>query len=134
MRRGAASGGAGNLSQARDAVDVARGARTLIDVQLTDARQVMANAEAAVRQAALRVLASEELENLIEAATAARADYVEAIGGLSFLIRNGAVPSGDARPNQLVRDADTAPIAMARSAVSRWRDDKAARRADGRNA
>ena len=48
-----------------------------------------------MKKAALRVLAAETLEDF-----------------LGWLIRNSAVPSGDVRPNQLVRDADTPP--------SRW--------------
>ena len=59
-----------------------------------------------------RVLAEEKLEALIEPAITARASYLEAIGGLGWLIRNHAVPNGDVRPHQLVRDADTPP--------SRW--------------
>ncbi len=103
---GAARGG---LRTAEDALQAARGAKGLIDDQLHYAKPSLVNAEAAVRRAALVVISSEELENLIELATDARAGYLHALGGLSWLIRNHAVPDGDVRPNQLVREADSAP-------------------------
>ncbi len=65
-----------------------------------------------MRTAALRALAAEELEPLIERAVEARAAYLEAVGGLGWLLRNGALPAGDVRAQQLVLGADTAP--------SRW--------------
>ena len=110
----------GRLRLAEDALHTARGAKALIEDKAHYARLNVTSAEAAVRGAALRVLAAEELEALITTAALARADYVEAIAGLSFLIRNGAIPNGDIRPNQLVRGADSPP--------STWRE---AQNADG---
>jgi hypothetical protein len=106
ITQGAARGG---LRQAEDSLAAANGAKSLIDGQIADARRATSYAETAVRTAALAVLAAEELEGLITAAVAARATYLESVGGLSWLIRNGAVPSGDVRPNQLVLEADSAP-------------------------
>jgi hypothetical protein len=65
------------------------------------------NAEAAVRTAALRMLAAEGLEILLESAVTARASYLEAVGGLGWLLRNHAMPAGDVRAQQLVAGADT---------------------------
>jgi hypothetical protein len=69
---------------------------------------------------ALRVLAAEALEPLIERAVTARADYLQAVAGLAWLLRNGAMPDGDVRARQLVAGADTPP--------SRWPE---ASRTDG---
>jgi hypothetical protein len=106
ITQGAARGG---LRSAEDSLSAARGARALLDDQLHYAQRNVADADAAVRSAALRVLGKEELENLLETAVSARAHYIESISGLSWLIRNGAVPVGDARPHQLVLGADSAP-------------------------
>jgi hypothetical protein len=99
----------GNLRTAEVALSAARGAKALLDDQFIDARRAVANAETAVLAAALRVLGAEELETLIESAINARAGYLEAVAGLSWLVRNSAIPSGDARAHQLVIGADTAP-------------------------
>jgi hypothetical protein len=69
----------------------------------------LANAHAAVREAALRVLAAEEFEDTLTAAVEARASYLEAIGSLGWLIRNRCVPNRDVRPNQLVAEASETP-------------------------
>jgi hypothetical protein len=106
----------GNLRTAEDALSAARGAKALLEDKLHYAKRSLANAETAVRSAAVRVLGSETLEALLETAVSARADYVDAIGGLSWLIRNGATPSDDARPHQLVRGADTPPCAWPEAA------------------
>jgi hypothetical protein len=103
---GAARGG---LRTAEDGLAAARGAKALLDDQVLDARRAVGIAEATVRAAALRVLAAEELEPLIERAVNARASYLEAVGGLGWLIRNHAMPSGDTRAQQLVLGADTPP-------------------------
>jgi hypothetical protein len=42
----------------------------------------------------------------------ARADYLEAIGSLGWLIRHHCVPHGDIRPNQLVAEAGETPPAF----------------------
>jgi hypothetical protein len=99
----------GALRQAEDGLQAARGARALLDDQLIDARRSLTSAEAAVRRAALAVLAEEELEPLIEQAIEARANYLEAVGALAWLVRNAATPNGDARAHQLVIGADVAP-------------------------
>ena len=63
-----------------------------------------------MRAAALRVIAEEELDKSeSRRPCAARADYVEAIGGLAWLLRHHALPSHDIRARQLVAGADTAP-------------------------
>ena len=90
----------------------------MIDDQLIDARRATSTAEAAVRKAALRVIGEEALENLIKSAVSARASYVDAVGGLSWLIRNHAVPNGDLRPSQLVREASDSPPAYWPEAAS----------------
>ena len=87
----------GRLHLAEDGLAAARGARGLLDDQLLDARRATSYAETAVRTAALRVLANENLEPLIEQAIEARANYLESVGGLRWLLRNGALPNGDAR-------------------------------------
>jgi hypothetical protein len=110
----------GQVTAAADALAAAHGAKAHIDGQLAAARRAASFAEDRVRRAALVVLASEELESLLELATGARASYIESISALSFLIRNGAVPSSDFRPHQLTREADSAP--------SQWRE---AQHADG---
>jgi hypothetical protein len=106
----------GKLRLCEDALQAARGARALIDDKLHYAKSSFANAHAAVSSAALRVIAAEEFEDTLAAAVAARADYLEAIGSLRWLIRNGAIPNGDIRPNQLVAGADTAPAAWPEAA------------------
>ena len=106
----------GNLRTAEDGLQAARGARALLDDQLIDARRAVTNTETAVRSAALAVLAHENLEPLLEQAIEARASYLESIGGLSWLIRTGGVPSGDARAHQLVREADSPPAAWPEAA------------------
>jgi hypothetical protein len=106
---GAARGG---VRAAEDNLSAAKGAKQLLDDELLTARRAVSYAESAVRSAALSVLAEEELEPLLETAVAARASYIDAVGGLSWLIRNHGVPNGDARPHQIVREADSAP--------SRW--------------
>jgi hypothetical protein len=106
---GAARGG---LHTAEDALSAARGAKVLLDDRLLDARRAVSFAEDRARKAALHVLAAESLESLLESAITARAAYLEGVAALGWLIRNHALPSGDARPHQLVRDADTPP--------SRW--------------
>jgi hypothetical protein len=103
----------GNLRTAEDALTASRGAKQLLDDELLTARRAAGLAEAAVRSAALRVLAAETLEDLIESAINARAAYLESVAGLGWLIRNHGVPSGDARAHQLVLEADSAP--------ARWR-------------
>ena len=108
----------GQLRSAEDGLQVARGAKAMLDDQLFDARRATSYAEDRVHSAALAVLADETLEDLIELAITTRAAYLELISALGWLIRNGAVPGGDIRPNQLVRDADTAP--------SQWREAAAA--------
>jgi hypothetical protein len=108
MTSGAARG---NLRTAEDALAAARGARALLDDQAMDARRNLTNAAAAVRSAALRVLAAEEFEDTLTAAVEARADYVEAVGSLAWLIRSHAIASDDARARQLVAGADVAPSA-----------------------
>ena len=82
----------GRLRLAEDALSAARGAAALLADQAHYARHNVSNATAAVRTAALRVIASETLENLIESATTARASYLEAVGSLGWLIRHHAVP------------------------------------------
>ena len=99
----------GKLRLCEDALQAARGARALIDDKLHYAKNDLANAERAVHAAALRVIASEQLETLIMATVEARASYLESLAGLAWLIRSGAIPNGDVRPHQLVSDADTAP-------------------------
>jgi hypothetical protein len=106
ITQGAARGG---LRSAEDALAAARGAKALLDGQIAEARRSVSFAETAVRTAALSVLANENLEPLIERAIEARADYLEAVSGLGWLIRNGATPNGDARAHQLVIGADVAP-------------------------
>jgi hypothetical protein len=110
----------GALRTAEDALNAARGASALLADQLHYAKPNLVNAEGAVRSAALRVIAAEQLEDLIEVATESRATYIETIAALGWLIRNHAVPNGDVRPNQLVREGDTPP--------SQWRE---AQNADG---
>jgi hypothetical protein len=66
------------------------------------------------RSAAIRRLAAEEYEQRLEATAAARAAYIEGIGDLRWMLRNGAVPHNDARPARLLAEID-AP-------VSRWPD------------
>jgi hypothetical protein len=75
----------GNLRTAEDALSAARGARGLIGDQMHYAQRNLANAETAVRTAAIAVLASENLEPLIEQAITARADYIESIASLGWL-------------------------------------------------
>ena len=59
----------GRLRLAEDALSAARGAAALLADQAHYARHNVSNATAAVRTAALRVIASETLENLIGGAT-----------------------------------------------------------------
>jgi hypothetical protein len=99
-----------------------RGAKALLDGQIAE-RRAVSFAEDAVRAAALRVLAAEELEGLITTAVNARASYIDAVGSLAWLLRNHAEPSADDRARQLVSGADTPP--------SKWPE---AAHADGRMA
>jgi hypothetical protein len=103
----------GKLRLCEDALQAARGARALIEDKLHYAKSSLANAHAAVSSAALRVIAAEEFEDTLTTAVVARADYLEAIGSLGWLIRNHCVPNGDVRPNQLVAEASETP-------PSRW--------------
>jgi hypothetical protein len=64
------------------------------------------------RNAALKRIVAEEWEPLIAKAVEARADYIEALGDIAWLLRNGAAPANDARGAQLLVETDTAP--------SRW--------------
>jgi hypothetical protein len=101
-----------------DELQAARGASALLSDKLHYGRQNLITAEANVRSAALRVIGVEELEPLLSTAVAARADYIEAIGCLSWLIRNHCVPSGDIRANQLTAEAGETPPAYWREAAS----------------
>ena len=75
---------------AEDALAAARGAKGLIEDQAHYARRNVANAQAAVRSAALKALAAEELEGLITAAVAARADLRRGDRRTGWLIRHRA--------------------------------------------
>ena len=106
------------LVVAADGLAAARGARGLLDAELTAARAAVGHANDRARRAAVRVIAAERLEGLLTAATEARANYLESVGQLGWLIREHAVPNGDARPYQLVGDANTPPSAWREAATA----------------
>jgi hypothetical protein len=68
------------------------------------------------RKAARTVIAAERLEDLLDEATEARANYLESVGQIGWLLRNHAVPDGDARPRQVLGDANTPPSAWREAA------------------
>jgi hypothetical protein len=76
------------------------------------AEQAPMRAKESRRNAALKRIVAEEWEPLIAKAVEARADYIEALGDIAWLLRNGAAPANDARGAQLLVETDTAP--------SRW--------------
>jgi ribosomal protein L37AE/L43A len=105
-------GARGRLRLAEDGLSAARGARGLIDDRLHYAQSNLTNATAALRTAALRVLAKGELEPLLQQAIEARSAYLEAVGSLGWLILQRAVPANDIRASQLVREASDTPPAL----------------------
>ena len=99
------------LAAAVDGLAAARGARGLLDAELTAARGALATAQAATHRAATRVIAAERLEDLLTAATEGRANYLESVGALGWLLREHAIPLNDRRAHQILGEANTPPSA-----------------------
>jgi hypothetical protein len=57
------------------------------------------------------VIAAERLEGLLTAATEGRANYLESVGALGWLLREHAIPLNDRRAHQILGEANTPPSA-----------------------
>jgi hypothetical protein len=106
------------LAVASDAVENALAAKQHFDGAINAATLSVDAARTRAGKAAIAVIAFEQLEDLLDVAVEARAAYVEAIGKLGWLLRNGMSSTTDARARQLVAGADTAP--------STWQEAKVA--------
>jgi hypothetical protein len=115
-------GPASTASKARaalgDALSVASSARVLLEEKLKTAQLAVGYAADKCKKAARAVIAAERMEDLISDAVEARAAYVDAIGGLAWLLRQHAVPDGDSRVRQLVAGGNTPPSAWPESATA----------------
>jgi membrane fusion protein, multidrug efflux system len=112
------------LAAAVDGLEAARAARQEIDGAVAGAKVSADAAATRARKAAAAVIAREQLEGLLGEATTARDEYCEAIGKLGWLLRQGAVPSSDARVRRLI-----AGVAGAGPEPSSWPEATAAGKA-----
>ena len=76
---------------------------------MKDARAALGFANDKARKAAHAVLAAERLEALLIEAAEARANYLESVGQLGWLLRNHAIPTGDRRAHQILGEANQPP-------------------------
>jgi hypothetical protein len=110
----AAAAARGELAAAVDALVIAKNARTILDSKLKDAQASVGYASDRARKAARGVIAAERLEELLTDAAEFRAQYLETVGQLGWLIQSHAIPNGDSRPHQFLGEANTPP--------STWRE------------
>ena len=106
------------LADARDALQIAKSARVLVEERLQAAKSQVDFAFDKCRKAARSVIAAERLEDLITDAVEARAQYVDALGSLTWLLQQHAVPNGDSRVRQLVSDGNTPPSAWPEAKIA----------------
>jgi hypothetical protein len=106
------------LAAAVDALVIAKNARAILDTKLGDARKAVGYAFDRARKAARGVIAAEMLEDLLGAAAEARANYLETVGQLGWLVQSHAIPNGDSRPHQLLGEANTPPSAWREAATA----------------
>jgi hypothetical protein len=106
------------LAEARDALQVAKSARILVEERLQAAKSQVDFAFDKCRMAARSVIAAERMEDLIGDAVEARAAYVDALGSLAWLVQQHAVPDGDSRVRQLVADGNTPPSAWPEAKIA----------------
>jgi hypothetical protein len=106
------------LADARDALQVAKSARVLVEERLQAAKSQVDFAFDKVRKGAKATICADRLEDLLTSATEARAEYIIALGQLAWLVREHATPDGDRRAHQLVADGNTPPSAWPESATA----------------
>ena len=104
------------LADAADALATAKSARGMVEEKLQAARTQVDFVFDKCRKAARSVIAGEMLEGLLNAATEARAEYIDALGSIAWLMQQHAIPAGDARPRQLLADGNCPPSAWPESA------------------
>jgi hypothetical protein len=97
------------LANAVDALVVCKNARTILEGKLADARSAVSFVSDKVKKAGHAVLVAEKLEPLLNAAIEARAQYVDAVGALGWLVRNHAINGDDRRAHQILGDANVPP-------------------------
>jgi hypothetical protein len=95
------------LAAAVEAVVIARNAKVILDGKVEKARSSVAFALDKVKKSCLQVIGSEKLSELLGAAIAGRAKYIDAIGQLAWLLQQHAVD--DAGVRQFVGEANTPP-------------------------
>jgi hypothetical protein len=104
------------LANAVDAAVVAKNGRVILESRLTEAKSAVAFAMDKVRKSCLQVIADEKMSDLLGSAIAGRAQYLESIGQLSWLLRSHAVD--DAGVRQFVNEASTAPSTWPEAATA----------------
>ena len=100
------------LADAADELSVAKSARTIVEERLSSAKSEVDFTFDKCRKSARAVIASERMEDLLTSATEARAEYIDALGSIAWLAQQNTIPDGDARPRQLLSDANTPPSSL----------------------
>ena len=106
------------LADARDALQVAKSARVLVEERLQAAKSQVDYGFDKAKKAVRSVISAERLEDLLTSATEARAEYIDALGSIAWLAQQHAIPDGDARPRQLLSNANTPPSAWPEAATA----------------
>ena len=113
----AAAAARGEMAAAVDAAVAAKNAVVIIRSRIESAQQSVAFALDKVKKACQAVIAAEKISDLLGSAIAGRAQYLESIGQLSWLLRSHAID--DLGVRQFVSEAQHAPVNVARECYSR---------------